>query len=143
MSFRSLSITAAASFVLVLLSQENVHAGFLVEHGDAWHAVGDGVGSGPTSPESNSERDAEALGLAKVLSHYLPRDAAQFGRIGCSAPGGMSSSSGDTTGHSGPVLLVGSLVRLSGVQRSMWLQLEGSPRLPPPLGTMILQPPRA
>jgi hypothetical protein len=143
MSVKLLTITAIASFALVFLNQGKAEAGFLVEHDNAWHSVGDNVGSGPISSETSESHRSGAHALVEFLSQFLTRDAAQFGRIGCSTPGGMSSSASDSAGQAGSVFLTVSLVRLSGAQCSMLLGIEGSPRLPPPLATMILQPPRA
>lgn len=159
MLFRFHSIAATASLAFVLLTQGNASAGFLVESGsrvnedrvngfraeqeNAWLAIGEGAGAGSGSSIAD-EHDENDLSLARGwISRFLTQSAAHFGRLGCSAPGGMTSSNGDTGGQANPVYVLTSLMRPAGAQISMWLQIEGAPRRPPPLGSSILQPPRA
>jgi hypothetical protein len=143
MSIRSFTLAATASLAIAFLSQESVEAGFLVAHGDAWHSVGDDVGSGPTAPETNRDEKAKSSAIVGLLSRYLTQDAAHFGRIGCSAPGGMSNSPTESSGLAGPMFLVGSRVfMVDDVQSSIWVRMEEMARPPQPLSTGILRPPR-
>lgn len=143
MSIRLTTIALATACAAFLCNQGNASAGFMVEHGDAWHAVGDDVASGSTAPEGNETRKASSSELTRFYAQFLIGDPAHFGRLGCNAPGGMSSSSSDSASQSATMFLAATTERQSPVQNASWLRIEGAPSLPPPLATTILQPPRA
>lgn len=143
MSIRFTTIAIATACAAFLCNQGNASAGFMVEHGDAWHAVGDDVTSGSTAPEGNTTQKTSSSELTRFHAQFLIGDPAQFGRLGCNLPGGMSSTSNDSVSQSTTMFLAATTEKQSQVENASWLRIEGAPRLPPPLATTILQPPRA
>jgi hypothetical protein len=140
MKSKSFTIVPALSAALFLLSQGVADAGFLYAEGDSWQVLASDFSAGASN---GSPTDSDENSPADSVVQFIGLDVALIGQFGVSVPGGMSSNTVDHGGQSFPVGSAVSPVALTGPEFSIWLRLEGQPRLPPPLSTMILDPPRS